>query len=108
MADHIDLCAADDVPRDSGIVVRAGGHDFAVFNVAGEFRVLDNACPHSGGPLGRGTLVAGMVTCPWHFSAFDVRTGECLDPLGRGDVRSYRTFVEKGRVRIAREELEGG
>jgi nitrite reductase/ring-hydroxylating ferredoxin subunit len=48
----------------------------ALFNVAGRLYALDGICPHQGGPLGKGSLQGGVVTCPWHGWQFDVRTGQ--------------------------------
>jgi nitrite reductase/ring-hydroxylating ferredoxin subunit len=60
--------------------VVAEGRIFAVYNVDGEFHVLDGVCPHAGGPLGKGMLQGGIVTCPWHGWQFDVKTGQhCLN-----------------------------
>ncbi len=36
-------------------------------------------CPHLGGPLDAGSVVDGIVTCPWHGYRFDVRTGCSAD-----------------------------
>lgn len=48
----------------------------ALFQVDGRFYALDGICPHQGGPLGRGKLCGGIVTCPWHGWQFDVVTGQ--------------------------------
>jgi nitrite reductase/ring-hydroxylating ferredoxin subunit len=48
----------------------------AVFNLDGEYKVLDGICPHQGGPLGKGSLGGCIVTCPWHGWQFDVSTGQ--------------------------------
>jgi nitrite reductase/ring-hydroxylating ferredoxin subunit len=48
----------------------------AVFNLDGEFKVLEGICPHQGGPLGKGTLSGCIVTCPWHGWQFNTRTGQ--------------------------------
>jgi nitrite reductase/ring-hydroxylating ferredoxin subunit len=44
---------------------------------AGKLVAYPALCPHQLGPLGEAELEAGVVTCPWHGYAFDVRTGEC-------------------------------
>lgn len=73
------LIAAADLPVGEAKEVVADGKIFAVFNVDGEFRVLDGICPHAGGPLGKGELSNGIVTCPWHGWQFDTQSGQhCL------------------------------
>lgn len=68
----------------SAWTLRHAGRQYAVFDVGGEPRVTDAACPHHGGPLARGTVSDAMVTCPWHRYSFDLGTGEC------GTVPGYR------------------
>lgn len=48
------------------------------------YGVLDNRCPHQGGPLGEGQIEGGYVICPWHGYEYDPITGE--PPEGYGDV----------------------
>ena len=48
----------------------------ALFQVDGRFHALDGICPHQGGPLGRGTVCGGIVTCPCHGWLFDGVTGQ--------------------------------
>lgn len=61
----------------SAWTLRHAGRRYAVFDVGGEPRVTDAACPHHGGPLASGAVDDGRVTCPWHQYSFDLRTGEC-------------------------------
>ena len=62
-----------------GIVAEVNGKALAVFNVDGQFHVIDNTCLHRGGPLGEGELEANVVTCPWHGWQFNVTTGVCVN-----------------------------
>jgi len=39
-----------------------------VANVDGRFYAIGSVCTHVGGPLEKGTLGGGAVTCPWHGS----------------------------------------
>ena len=77
-----------------------GGRSFAVFLVDGKPVVFDEACPHRGGPLSEGLVRAGAVICPWHWYAFDLRSGRCRTSeqyeLRRHPVieRDGRLFVE--------------
>ena len=80
MSDSLSLIAAADVAPGKTAEVVADGRIFAVYNVDGNFHVLDGICPHAGGPLGKGVLENGTVTCPWHGWQFDVATGQhCLN-----------------------------
>lgn len=60
----------------------------AVFNVAGKFHAVKDACPHAEYPLSKGTLEGEAVTCASHSWKFNVRTGKGL----HGDIEKIRTF----------------
>jgi 3-phenylpropionate/trans-cinnamate dioxygenase ferredoxin component len=60
-----------------GAVVGAGG--YAVGNIAGELFAVSRRCRHLAADLADGTIdEEGRLVCPWHQSAYDVRTGRML------------------------------
>jgi nitrite reductase/ring-hydroxylating ferredoxin subunit len=69
------IAAVGELAPGEGRVVEAAGRTLAVFNVAGTYYALDNACSHRGGPLGEGDLEGPVVVCPWHAWRWDVTTG---------------------------------
>lgn len=56
--------------------VETGHAGVAVCNVDGTVYVVDNTCPHAGGPLGEGSIDGELIVCPWHGWRYNVRTGE--------------------------------
>jgi len=42
------------------------------------YGVIDR-CPHMGMSMAKGCIADGVLTCPWHNSRFDFRTGRNLD-----------------------------
>jgi nitrite reductase (NADH) small subunit len=70
------LASVDQFPPGTACEHIVAGRVVAIFNVEGQFFALDGICPHQGGPLGKGTLVGCVVTCPWHGFQFDVRSGQ--------------------------------
>lgn len=92
-----DLVAAADVPAGSARTIVVGDRAYAVCNDAGRFAVIDNACPHAGGSLGRGFVRDGKVFCPWHFFGWDLATGETDAPYP-GRLRVYPCRLRAGRV----------
>ncbi|MEZ4766888.1 MAG: Rieske 2Fe-2S domain-containing protein [Caldilineales bacterium] len=72
-------------------VIEAEGLSIGVFLVDGEWHALQNSCLHRGGPVCKGTLEDGVLTCPWHGYQYKLHTGELLlDP----DARLPRYDVE--------------
>lgn len=63
--------------------VVAAGRALCVTRTVDGWGVLDNRCPHQGGPLGDGQLENGYVICPWHAYEYDPVSG--APPSGFAD-----------------------
>ncbi len=96
----IALCATADVPEGEARRIQAGGGDYAVYNLDGDFFVSQNACTHGPGNLGEGYVEGEEIECDFHQGRFDIRTGRptaapCTIPLTVWDV-----VLEDGKVCI--------
>jgi nitrite reductase/ring-hydroxylating ferredoxin subunit len=80
-------------------LVQAGGKSIAIFRLGGAYYAIENTCPHRGGPLSEGEVEDDVVTCPWHGSRFNIKTGALLTPPARDGVKSFP-------VRIAGDDVE--
>lgn len=80
----------------SAWIIKHHGRGYAVFDVGGELQVTDAGCPHNSGPLAEGLVRDGVVTCPWHWYSFDLRTGECRTAVGYR-LRKYPVVSRDGR-----------
>lgn len=69
------VCSVEDVPMHEGRVVRVAGRPLAVFRSPSGFFVLDNTCPHLGGPLADGLVTETTVACPLHERRFELASG---------------------------------
>ena len=74
-SDYLTIAKVGDVPPGTCRTVEVQGIYLALCNVEGTYRVVDNTCPHAGGPLGEGRLDGELLVCPWHGWRFNVRTG---------------------------------
>ena len=74
--------------------VSIDGTPVAVFNINGRIYGVDAHCTHVGGPLDRGTVENGAVTCPLHGSQFDLVTGAVRRGPATQPVRAYRVRQE--------------
>ena len=75
---QVRVAAVGEIPVGRGKTVEVDGLFLAVFNAGGgHYHALSGSCPHEGGPLGEGVLLADHVVCPWHGFDFDVGTGVC-------------------------------
>jgi nitrite reductase/ring-hydroxylating ferredoxin subunit len=86
----------DDFPDPGRKVIEVDGVAVGVFRRNGTFTAWENVCPHMGGPVCRGKIIARVeeriaedktslgfafsedrvnVACPWHGYEFDIATG---------------------------------
>lgn len=73
------VASADDVPDSGGLAVIAEGRALALFRVDGEIVAFQGECAHRGGPLALGDVRGTLLTCPWHWWRYDLRTGRRVD-----------------------------
>lgn len=94
---RVPVAAAADVPDDAGLAVTAEGRPLALFRVDGAIVAIQGDCLHRGGPLALGDLRGGILTCPWHWWRYDLRTGRRVDDPAYCLAR-FEVDVEDGRV----------
>ncbi len=84
-------------PNPGRRVVEVDGTEVGVFCRNGKFTAFENVCPHMGGPVCQGKIIARVqeliapdktslgfafskdqtnVVCPWHGYEFDIATGQ--------------------------------
>jgi nitrite reductase/ring-hydroxylating ferredoxin subunit len=89
---------ADAFPDPGRKVIEVDGAEVGVFCRNGRFTAYENVCPHMGGPVCQGRIIARVeeliaedktssglafskdhtnIVCPWHGYEFDIGTGEC-------------------------------
>ena len=97
---RIELCNSAEVAVGTALKVETQGFAVAVFNLDGEFYVIDDQCTHGPGSLSEGYVDGDIVECDFHNGAFNIKTGEVAAPPCMIPVRTYRTSVEDGKVYI--------
>jgi 3-phenylpropionate/trans-cinnamate dioxygenase ferredoxin subunit len=103
---RVDVCAAGELPVDSGRVVRDGALDIGVYNLGGELYAVEDRCSHDDGPLAEGELDAGagVAVCPRHGARIDIRSGRPLSLPAVLPVATYPVRVEDGRIVVEVDE----
>ena len=100
---RLDLCSADEIAPGNAIRVENGDLVLAVYNVDGEYFVTDDLCTHGPGSLSEGYIDGDVVECNFHNGQFNIKTGEVVAPPCMVPIKTYKTFVENGRVLIETE-----
>ena len=100
MPERLDLCSTSDVAPGSALKVEIGDMVLAVFNVDGEFYVIDDTCTHGPGSLSEGYIEDDVVECNFHNGQFNIKTGEVVSPPCMIPIKTYPVSVVDDRVTI--------
>jgi 3-phenylpropionate/trans-cinnamate dioxygenase ferredoxin subunit len=108
MAEWLRICEAAAIPPGHAARVDIGELPIAVFNVNGEFHVLDDTCSHAMASLSEGELHSETcaVECPLHGSQFDLRTGEPISLPAVEPVRVHEVELREGELWVAVSDEE--
>ncbi len=74
----IRIGSLSDFPKDKMKEVRAEGKEILVANVDGKLFAINNICTHEECELHEGSLKGNVVTCPCHYSQFDITSGKVV------------------------------
>jgi nitrite reductase/ring-hydroxylating ferredoxin subunit len=99
-ARRLELCSTANVAPGTALKVEIDDLALAVFNVAGEFYVTDDACTHGPGSLSEGEVNGDVVQCNFHGGEFNIRSGEVVSPPCMVPVRTYPVLIVDGKVTI--------
>lgn len=99
------IAAVDDLVAGRGIASDASRTTLLVVLTDGQVRAIENRCSHRGGPLSDGNVDGDCVTCPWHYSRFDLNSGEVVAGPATVGQAVYETRIRQGQVEVRR--LEG-
>lgn len=96
----VDVCGVNQIGVGEVIRVEVQGLALAVFHLEDGFYVTDDACTHGPGQLSEGIVECDVVECNFHQGAFNIKTGEVVQPPCMVPVKTYRTVVDGDRVCI--------
>lgn len=99
MSQWIPIAKTYDLKPGEAVQIPLQGRSLALFQLEGEYYIIDDACSHAGGSLAEGAIAGDVVTCPWHGATFDIRTGESLSMPAHEGVAVYK-------VRVTGDDIE--
>jgi nitrite reductase/ring-hydroxylating ferredoxin subunit len=91
---YVKVASTSEIPVGKMKAVKFDGHEVCLADAGGNYCAIGERCTHVGAPLSEGTLKDHIVTCPWHGSQFDVRTGEVKHGPAMKPEPSYEVKVE--------------
>jgi nitrite reductase/ring-hydroxylating ferredoxin subunit len=95
------VATVSEVPPGAYNEYELGGREIIVANLNGRFYAFTAICSHMDGPLVQGTLIDGVITCPWHFSEFRVEDGCAVKGPATNPIETYPVRVEGEQVLVA-------
>jgi nitrite reductase (NADH) small subunit/3-phenylpropionate/trans-cinnamate dioxygenase ferredoxin subunit len=101
MSDFQAVAQVGDIPEGEGRAYPVNGRMVAVFLINGEYRAINDTCPHMGASLASGYVEDGAVTCPWHAWRFCTRDGLWLDnPRSKIRTDCYEVRVVDNNIEV--------
>lgn len=79
---------------------RVGDDAVVLARVGGRCYAIGASCTHYGAPLADGLIVGETIRCPWHHTAFSLRTGAAERPPAIDSLPCWRVEESGGRVRV--------
>jgi 3-phenylpropionate/trans-cinnamate dioxygenase ferredoxin subunit len=100
MSEWVEVAKAGEIEPGQWRVADVDGTRIAVFNVAGEYFAIEDACTHDGGQLTGGAVTGDEIVCPRHGARFCIRTGAALSAPAYEPAAKFPVRVENGVVQV--------
>jgi nitrite reductase/ring-hydroxylating ferredoxin subunit len=81
----VEVAKLDEIAPGGMRAYEVKGKEIVLCNYDGKIYAVSRRCGHMNSPLEMGTLEGYILTCPLHYSQFDITTGEALS----GPVPTY-------------------
>ena len=101
MADYVKVASTEDVPPGDLMLVDLDGERVVLANAGGRIYALAELCTHVARPLSEGYLDGEELVCPFHWSRFDVKSGEALNLPANEPLAVYKVRIEGSDILIA-------
>jgi nitrite reductase/ring-hydroxylating ferredoxin subunit/uncharacterized membrane protein len=96
----VTVARVDELEVDQMKLLRVGDRRLVLARTEEEWVAFEDRCTHRGGSLAGGMVVCGTVTCPWHGSQFDTRTGRVAAGPAEEPIAVYPVEVKGEEVRL--------
>ncbi|NPA26793.1 MAG: non-heme iron oxygenase ferredoxin subunit [Chloroflexi bacterium] len=96
----VPIALVEDLPPGERLFVHIDEWDVVLFNLDGQIFALEDRCTHAGRPIGEGEIEDGVLTCPYHGSRFDVRTGAVVAPPATEPLLAFPVRVVDGLIAL--------
>jgi nitrite reductase/ring-hydroxylating ferredoxin subunit/uncharacterized membrane protein len=92
------VATQDELKVDQMKLLRVKGRRLVLARTQDGYVAFDDRCPHRGGSLAGGVMIAGVVQCPWHGSQFDCRRGTVRAGPATEPIATYTISEREGAI----------
>lgn len=89
-----------DVPTGHQFETSYDGESIILTNADGEIYAYNWQCPHNQMLINGALLDGTVITCPWHGSQFDLRTGENVRGPATEPLKTYKVQVHGADILV--------
>jgi 3-phenylpropionate/trans-cinnamate dioxygenase ferredoxin subunit len=98
----VSACQLDEIEQEGAIRFEHAGRTYAIYRGPDDsVYCTAGLCTHEAVHLADGLVMDFEVECPKHSGAFDYRTGEAIRLPACENLKTYRTEIVDGEVRVA-------
>ncbi len=84
------------------------GQTILLVRMGDDYRAFAGNCPHYGAPLADGSHSDERIVCPWHHAAFDIKTGDLMEPPALDHLETYPVSIKGDDIVIELPERISG
>jgi nitrite reductase (NADH) small subunit len=93
------VCESNQLGEGASLEILHHGNVIAIYRHEGQLFAIDGICMHQGGPLAKGRLQDGTVTCPWHGWQYELASGNHA-PTCKPMLKTYEIQESDGLIEI--------
>jgi len=97
---YIEVLSTKDLQPGNVKGIETDGKQVLLVNIDRKYYAIGDVCTHMTCRLSEGTIKGDSVTCPCHFSVFDVKTGKVLNGPAYKPETVFKVKVERGQVLV--------
>ena len=100
------IAKSSEVEEGKGRPYTIGDFRIALVRFEGELYAVEDRCPHADASIAFGPVEEGCLICPWHYAAFDLKTGEAKCGPAVEGVPTYELKEVEGDVYVNLPEID--
>ena len=95
------VAALSELPENEPVGVKVGDVPVVLVRQADRVHALAGLCPHKKVPLDKGIVSGGRIVCGIHRAAFDLQSGEVVEPPACESLARYEVTIEDDDVSVS-------